>query len=428
MRSGGQGVSDTGSVVARLPLSSRHFKRPSKRSLLVSLFKYHRRSYAIMSLAMLASSALVGALAQIVLAAAFWDGSPGRQQMSAYESNMAAQNFSFMVSAAALPLISCVIISIFLILSSVAFLLEERRREYALLRLSGASTRRVRRMAVGDLVGGLLSIPLIWLVLRFLEWLFAQDSVIRPHPRWWCTLASCAGVLLTGLIGAWLASKRLAAVSPLEALGPLQTQQAKLTLFRIGLALVALVLGCALMTPLWTMNELARASLIGLCLLTAADAAAPWLLTRLGALIGLLLRAFGRGPGLLAARRATFGSRATTAIALPVMLMLVIVFSLQTVMLTFTNTYIIAPLKSVRADFVISADASQEATVGEKLRRADTYISSAETYRLTNWARPDGDTTAQVAEASLDQLQQAGGPQSTLRFVQGSPADLGRAG
>jgi putative ABC transport system permease protein len=120
-----------------------------------------------------------------------------------------------------------VFLAMFVVASTFAFVVAARRRELGLLRLVGATPRRVRRTVLGEslvvaalatVAGCLLTTvagPVFVAVLRAFGVSDVPLDMPDPWLAWAVSLPCGAGV---ALVGAWRASKRASRVPPLAAL------------------------------------------------------------------------------------------------------------------------------------------------------------------------------------------------------------------
>lgn len=123
-------------------------------------------------------------------------------------------------------------VAVFIVASTFAFAVVQRRRELALLRAVGATPGQARRMVQGEalLVGVVASVLGTGLGLLGAQWLTGLLVRMRITPSWfhvglsmrWTVLAPLAGAFLVGVLvaagGAVLAAGRASAVQPVEAL------------------------------------------------------------------------------------------------------------------------------------------------------------------------------------------------------------------
>ncbi|UYM07624.1 ABC transporter permease [Solicola gregarius] len=146
-------------------------------------------------------------------------------------------------------------VSVFVVATTFAFVVSQRRREIGLLRAIGATPRQVRRMllgeavvvgVVGSLVGavlGLVGAPLLgrWMVdagMQARDW--EPTTIVVP----------LAGSVLTGItvafVGVLAASRRAARTSPLQVLRESSVEHRAMTTARWVVGVLAGVLGIGL--------------------------------------------------------------------------------------------------------------------------------------------------------------------------------------
>lgn len=118
-------------------------------------------------------------------------------------------------------------LAVFIISSTFAFTVAQRRRELALLRLTGATPRQVRNLLLGQaallgLAGVVGGVPLGGAVMRVQERLLRELEFVPPGftGQWhgWVVAASTATGLALALAGVLVAARRAARIRPLEAL------------------------------------------------------------------------------------------------------------------------------------------------------------------------------------------------------------------
>src|SRR5262249_16388110 len=118
-------------------------------------------------------------------------------------------------------------LTIFIVASTFAFTVAQRRRELALIRLAGGSGRQLRALLLGEAMllsvvgtgaGILLGVP----VIGFEGWLLSGLEFARPgfQGRWqdWIVAVSAGTGIGIALLGVLAASGRASRIKPLEAL------------------------------------------------------------------------------------------------------------------------------------------------------------------------------------------------------------------
>lgn len=224
-------------------------------------------------------------------------------------------------------------VTVFVVASTFAFTVTQRRRELGLLRAIGATPRQVRRTVYGEalLVGGVGAVlgTLVGAALAPAMGRILIDAGFEPttyevryHPL------PILGALLLGplvaLAGAWAAARRAARVRPLEALREAAVEQRSMSRLRwiAGGSLVAAGVGLAIGTASSDdAQDGATYSLFGaMALVTGMVALAPAAIPLIVRLWRLPVRRGGGAIGLLVREGATSTARRTASTAAPVLL------------------------------------------------------------------------------------------------------------
>lgn len=146
-------------------------------------------------------------------------------------------------------------VSIFVVATTFAFVVTQRRRELGLLRMVGATPGQVARMLMAEAVvvglpasvlGGLLGVVL---APRLSEWMITQEM---QSPSWEpraVLLPTVAAVLigvLVALAGVWSASRRAGRINAIEALRVASVERRPMTAVRWVLGVLFLLIAGAL--------------------------------------------------------------------------------------------------------------------------------------------------------------------------------------
>ncbi|TQS40759.1 ABC transporter permease [Cryptosporangium phraense] len=132
-------------------------------------------------------------------------------------------------------------VAIFVVASTFAFAVSQRRREFALMRLVGAQPRQVRRMVYAEafVVGGfsaalgsVLGIPLSWLYAVLLDRAGLVPSSFSPVARFWPLTIGFGVGLVVALLGSWTAARRAGRVPAVEALRDAAVERRPMTVGR----------------------------------------------------------------------------------------------------------------------------------------------------------------------------------------------------
>ncbi|WP_370942062.1 FtsX-like permease family protein [Amycolatopsis sp. cg5] len=157
-------------------------------------------------------------------------------------------------------------LAVFIVSSTFAFTVAQRRRDLALLRLTGGSRAQLRALLLSEslllgLVGSALGVPIGLLAKAAQTWLLIEigmlpDDFTAPWRGWAVVVAGVAGVGVA-LAGVFTASLRAAKIRPLEALRETGKAATVMTASRWLLGLSCA--GCTVAMVIWAHS----ANLIG---------------------------------------------------------------------------------------------------------------------------------------------------------------------
>ncbi|WP_432835116.1 FtsX-like permease family protein [Dactylosporangium sp. CA-092794] len=220
-------------------------------------------------------------------------------------------------------------VAVFVVASTCAFGVAQRRRELALLRAAGATPGQVRRLllaeaglvaAAAGLPGALLGTALAPLLSGPLVAVGLEPAGFRVGFTWWAPPAALAAGLVVGVAGVWLAARRASRVPALDALRVAAAEPRPMTLSRWLVGLLALVVGggLALLVPGATAERKATIVLgSAMVLLVAAALLAPVCVAPIVRLVTWPVR---RGAtGLLVRAGARVAARRVASAAAPVL-------------------------------------------------------------------------------------------------------------
>ncbi|WEV52614.1 ABC transporter permease [Bifidobacterium sp. ESL0704] len=425
---------DSWSSVDEVTPAPHRVRRPSRFSLVRSLLHEHRTSYAITCLAVTLASALSCAWVELGQAMDARDGLPDVRTLTHYErgSNISLYSTSAIICETAGG--ACMLVTLLLVLSSVGFLIEARRREYAMMRLSGASARRIRVMALAefavpcglaDLAGCLLGLPLVpTLGIAVARAMDLNDHAFAPRLRFGGVALTFFLVLLSCIAGVWFAAHRISSVSPLSALTRETKESKSVGVVRmVAASLVAALAVCFCVIPLSGMDIMTRTSLLTVFALLALYLFAPLCLPLLASLFGRVAQRCSQGSGLLARQRAGKQRRSTVAIGLPVVLVVFIVMAFMMMAQAGSKESLMTQFQPMRADVVVqTASRILADKVSAALQAQKNDIASSVVYHSEDWAGVN-DQPVTVTTASLSGVKEAGPNAPT--FVKGSLSALG---
>ncbi|GAB3954744.1 hypothetical protein GCM10027614_62390 [Micromonospora vulcania] len=155
-------------------------------------------------------------------------------------------------------------VTIFVVASTFAFTVAQRRRELGLLRAVGATPRQVRRMvyaqalavgAAAGLAGLLVGAALAPLLGRLLVDVGFEPATFRVRYAGWPVAVSLAAGPVIALLAVWSASRQAARVRPLEALRAAAVEQRPIGRLRLGTGVLLVAAGTALSVATATSDD-----------------------------------------------------------------------------------------------------------------------------------------------------------------------------
>ncbi|MGI3230662.1 FtsX-like permease family protein [Streptomyces sp. GTA36] len=259
-------------------------------------------------------------------------------------------------------------VSVFVVASTFAFAVAQRRREFGLLRTAGATPGQIRRMVVHEaLVVGVLA-SATGCVLgshgapKLAEW--AVDENLAP--RWFAIgdytwpyhMAFWTG-LFVALCGVVAASWRAGRTGPTEALREASVDTRAMTwgrrLFGAALLITAVVtLALALVTNPGELLQRKTYVSRPMLLITAVALLAPVLVRPLVRLVAWLPARLPGAGGMLVRENAAAGVRRTAAVAAPVLVTVALAGSLLGATATLNEAKATEAREQTAADFVVT--------------------------------------------------------------------------
>ncbi|MDT0480172.1 ABC transporter permease [Streptomyces doebereineriae] len=284
-------------------------------------------------------------------------------------------------------------VSVFVVASTFAFAVAQRRREFGLLRTAGATPGQIRRMVFAEalMVGVLASAAgcvlgaygapklAAWVVDGGLapSWFTIGDFTWPYHMAFWTGL-------LVALLGVIAASWRAGRTGPTQALREASVDTKAMTwgrwLFGGGLLLTAAVtLGLALVSDPGELLHRKTYVSRPMLLITAIALLAPILVRPLTRLIAWLPAQLPGAGGMLVRENAAAGIRRTAAIAAPVLVTVALAGSLLGATATLNEAKATETREQTAASFVVTpaGDAGFDAATVEKLKAVKGAVVSA---------------------------------------------------
>ncbi|MFI6437187.1 FtsX-like permease family protein [Streptomyces sp. NPDC050759] len=258
-------------------------------------------------------------------------------------------------------------VSVFVVASTFAFAVAQRRREFGLLRTAGATPGQIRRTVCAEalLVGVIASATGCVLggygAPRLAEW--AVDVGLAPgwftigDSKWPYHMAFWTG-LLVALLGVIAASWRSGRIGPTQALREASVDARAMPRGRLlcgaGLLLAAMVtLALSLVTDPGELLHRKTYVSRPMLLITAVALLAPALVRPLTRLIAWLPAQLPGAGGMLVRENAAAGVRRTAAVAAPVLITVALTGSLLGATATLNDAKATEARERTTADFVV---------------------------------------------------------------------------
>lgn len=282
-------------------------------------------------------------------------------------------------------------VSVFVVASTFAFAVAQRRREFGLLRTAGATARQIRRTvfaeavlvavpasAAGCLLGAVGAPPLAaWMVDSGVapSWFAIGDQTWPLHTAFWTGLCvAVAGVLTSS----WRAGR----IKPTEALREAALDNGTMPPSRWLLGALLLLAGLGLLV--WSLatdpgEALKRKTYITRPMLLIVGFAlyAPVLVPPLVRLVTWLPARLPGATGLLARENAATGVRRTAAVAAPVLITVALAVSLLGTTATINEAKATEAATQTTADYVVAAPGDKGALPAPFVTRAQNIPGAA---------------------------------------------------
>ena len=310
-----------------------------------------------------------------------------------------------------------VFVSFFVVGSTFSFTVAQRSRDFALLRLVGASRRQVGRLLLGEalllgtlgtILGVLLGIP----VIRFEDWMLTRMNFVPAgfNPDWhlWILAVSAGTGIGVAVIASLGASRRASHVRPLEALRETGQADKVMSLSRWVIGLIALAGAVALLVIAQTKGgdplEVALPGLI--VLIIAVSAMTPLVVPLIGGLIGLVSRPFlQRSPiSEIAYANLREGVRRSASTAAPIVILVGLVVGFSGVVNTWNAGIQEETIRALDGDLIVTSTEP----VGDRLAAIDGVRTVSEEVPLkviVEAADADADKVDGIAIDSITYLQ-----------------------
>ncbi|MEV4398818.1 FtsX-like permease family protein [Nonomuraea sp. NPDC049607] len=277
-----------------------------------------------------------------------------------------------------------VFIAIFVVSSTFAFAVVQRRREFALLRTVGATAGQVRRMlygeagivaviaaATGAVIGPFLAGP----ILDWLVGLGMAPSWLVPSTDTWPSVVAFTTGVVVALSGVALAAGRAGRVRPAEAMREVAVEPRAMTWGRwvvgaavVGTALVSMAV-TAIGDPAGATNNKSFMPIVML-LVAGAGILAPALVRPVTRLLAAPMDHLRGAGGTLVPAAAVASARQTAAVAAPVLIAVGLAAALLGGAAMTDTAKAAAQAAPVRADYLVlpTGGAGLDRKLVERLR------------------------------------------------------------
>ncbi|MFG1913913.1 FtsX-like permease family protein [Micromonospora sp. NPDC048898] len=260
-------------------------------------------------------------------------------------------------------------VTVFVVASTFAFTVAQRRRELGLLRAVGATARQVRRAVYAEalvvgasagLVGLLVGAVLAPVLGRLLVDVGYEPSTFRVRYEAWPVAFSLLAGPVIALLAVWSASRRAARVRPMEALRAAAVEQRPMGRLRIVTGALLVAAGVALSVGTATADEARVAAQYALYAVMALVAGATVLSPAVvGPVVRLLrspVRRSGGAIGMLVRGGALTATRRTASTAAPVLLTVAFAVLVSGMVRTTTAAYAAGRADNVNAGWIVVPD------------------------------------------------------------------------
>ncbi|GAA2944782.1 hypothetical protein GCM10011428_74600 [Streptomyces violaceus] len=257
-------------------------------------------------------------------------------------------------------------VSVFVVASTFTFAVAQRRREFGLLRMAGATPGQVRRMVYAEalVIGVLASAAGCWLgrwaAPRLASWMSGEGLAptwFRIGEQAWPLHVAFWTGLTVALCGVVVASFRAGRTGPTAALRESAVDSGTMPWSRLLVAAAVLLTGLGLLVTALVDNPgdvLKRKTYITqpMLLIVAMALLAPLLVRPLTRLLTWLPARLPGAVGMLARENAAAGVRRTAAVAAPVIITVALACSLMGTTATINEAKAAEARTQMRADYV----------------------------------------------------------------------------
>jgi putative ABC transport system permease protein len=269
------------------------------------------------------------------------------------------------ITLLAMVLALAAFLAVFIVSSTFAFTVAQRRRDLALLRLVGGSRGQLRRLLLSEalllaVLGCATGIPLGLVAMNVQSNLLRRLGFVPPQftARWqdWILAVSFGVGIGVALVGVFAAARRAARVAPLEALRATGAQQRVMTAMRwiFGLLFLAGAIALMVLSPLVGVDGAIPMSInVSITAAVALAALSPLVVPLVGRLFGLFLRSTTLGG--IAQANLRDGVRRSASTAAPLLVLVSLVIGLSGALSTIAMAGRAELQQTVHGDLVVDS-------------------------------------------------------------------------
>lgn len=269
------------------------------------------------------------------------------------------------ITLLAMVLALATFLAVFIVSSTFAFTVAQRRRDLALLRLVGGSRGQLRRLLLSEalllaVIGCGVGVPLGLVAMNVQSDLLRGLGFVPPQfaARWqdWILAVSFGVGIGVSLIGVFAASRRAAKVAPLEALRATGAQRRVMTGVRwaFGLLFLAGTIALLVVAPLTGADGAIPISInVSITAAVALAAFSPLVVPLVGRVLGLTLR--GSTIGRLAQANLRDGVRRSASTAAPLLVLVTLVLGLSGALSTLATAGRAELQRTVHGDLIVDS-------------------------------------------------------------------------
>ncbi|MCP2243884.1 FtsX-like permease family protein [Lentzea aerocolonigenes] len=325
-----------------------------------------------------------------------------------------------------------ILVAIFVVASTLALTVEQRRREFALLKAVGATPRQIRKLisvetTVVSVVAGVLGSVAGIAVSLGLRAAFARIGVVPADFALSISPIPLVAALLIGIgaarLAAWSAARRPSSINPVEALGEAAVQRKDVGRVRLVIGWVLLTIGLGATTlPLFLRGPLGAAMSVmaALVMIIGLALTGPRVV---GAMVRVVAPKLPGLSGYLASANVVKNSRRLAAAVTPLMLAIgfaVVNYYSQT---TMTAAVQQETARSITADHVITGVVGVPAEISKAVREIPGVTASSLVRTQVITAAKTGDSV-DVQSRPANGLDPTAAGVVDLGLVSGSLTDL----